>query len=346
MYYFKGPLLLEIKYGGCHNKNVLNTKYKIEIMTYKYLKNIILPISAFAMLMLASCTKSVKDYTDFTKTTPSVVLLNGGLTNYSSDAYNRGSDTVNLTVTVNLASVTGLSSPLSVTVGVDNAALTAYNASNPQAGFVALPAANFKLLSTALTIPAGQHYATTTLQVYTQGLDPAVSYMTPISILDAGGKPLSSNLNTAYFHTIGNPLAGPYQWTYQRWSGTTDTTTANNGGGFVKIVGVSPLGPTDLGFPESYLNTFVDGSLVMTLDFTNSAGVLSNFTGFLDSKYQTEITDPAGFGGSITTSSSLVGYSLVGNSSTKYAGSTFRYYTAIKNSSGGIRTLIDTFVKQ
>jgi hypothetical protein len=325
-------------------KNVLNTKYKIEIMTYKYLKNIILPISAFAMLVIASCTKSVKDYTDFTKTTPSVVLLNGGLTNYAASAYNRGSDTVNLTVTVDLASVSGLSSPLTVNIGVDNAVLTAYNASNPQPGYVALPAANFKLLSTALTIPAGQHYATTTLQVYTQGLDPAVSYMTPISIIDAGGKPLSSNLNTLYFHTIGNPLAGPYEWNYKRWSGTTDTTTAKTG--TVQIVSISPIGPTDLGFPEGYINQFIDPAAVMTLDFTNNAGVLSNFTGFLDSKYQKEITDPAGFGGSIITSSTLVGYSIVGNASTKYAGSTFRYYTALKNNSGGIRTLIDNFVKQ
>lgn len=315
-------------------------------MTYKFLKTAIFSIAALALIVISSCTKSLPGRTDFTQTSDFVILQNGGLTNFASTAYNRGSDTVYLTVRVDLASATNPAGSTTVNLVLDNAAIATYNVANPQPGYVALPAGNFKLLSTSLTIPAGQHYAETTLQVYTKNLDPAVSYMTPISIVDASGKNLSSNLNTAYFHTIGNPLAGPYAWSYRRWSGTTDTTTANNGGGSDQIVGISPLGPTSLAFPEGYLDVFVDPNAVMTLNFINNAGVLSNFTGFLAQKYQDEITDPAGFGGAIVTSSALVGFKLVGNASTHFAGSTFRFYTSIKNSAGGIRTLIDTFVKQ
>ena len=313
-------------------------------MTYKFSKTSIFSISGVAMLIIASCTKPVSGYTDFTKVSDFVVLKDGGLTNFGLTAYNRGSDTVNLTVRVDLASVASSSSPTPVTIAINNTAIATYNTANPQPGYVTLPTANFKLLSTTLTIPAGQHYAETTLQVYTKGLDPAVSYMTPVSIVEASGKNLSGNLNTLYFHTIGNPLAGQYNWTFRRWSGTTDTTKPNNGTTFIDVpTAISPLGPTDLLFPESYLNTFVDAAAGITLDFTNNNGVLSNFTGFLDQKYQDEIT--GSFGGSIITSSVLVGYQIVGDGSTKYAGSTFRFYTSIKNSSGGTRTLIDNFVK-
>ena len=315
-------------------------------MTYKFLKTSIFSVSAIVMLVISSCTKPREGRTDFSNTSGGVVLFNGGLSNFALTAYTRGSDTVNLVVRVDLASDGNPSSPTPVTIAIDNAAIATYNAANPQPGYVSLPAANVKLLTTTLTIPAGEHYATTTLQIYTKGLDPAVSYMTPISITDASGKNLSSNLNTIYYHTIGNPLAGPYNWTFRRWSGTSDTTMPNNSTTFIdRPTSISPIGPTQLGFPESYINTFVDPAAVITLEFTNNAGVLSNFTGFLAQKYQDEVNDPAGFGGTLVTSSVLVGYQLVGNASTKYAGSTFRFYTSLKNSAGGIRTLIDNFVK-
>jgi hypothetical protein len=48
--------------------------------------------------------------------------------------------------------------------------------------------------------------------------------MAPISIVDASGKGLSANLNTVYFHTIGNPLAGQYSYDFYRWN-VADTTT-------------------------------------------------------------------------------------------------------------------------
>lgn len=316
-------------------------------MKLKNLKIVTLFIAAGSMLFGTGCLKKNNTtYEDFSNLQDFVVLTAGPSGSSSvKAAYNRGSDTVTETITVDLASAKNLSSPVTVTIAVDPTALTAYNTANGTS-YTALPTANYKLLSTSVTIPAGQHYAQTTLQVFTKGLDPATSYMTPISIIDASGKKLSSNLNTLYFYTIGNPLAGSYAWSYRRWSGTTDTTTANNGGGSDQVVSISPLGPTSLLFPEGYLDVFVDGSAGITLTFTNNNGVLSNFQGFLSTTYQNEITDPNGFGGSIVTSSVLVGYQIVGNASTHYAGSTFRFYTSIKNSSGGIRTLMDTFVKQ
>jgi hypothetical protein len=317
-------------------------------MTYKIFKTSILSITTILLLMLSSCVKPLNGYTDFSQTSDFVILQNAGMANFGSVAFNRGSDTVNLTVRVDLASAVNPSSATTVTIAPDPSLISAYNTANPLPGYLVLPTANYKLLNTTLTIPAGQHYAETTLQVYTKGLDPALSYMLPISIKDASGKQVSGNLNTVYYHTIGNPLAGTYSWSFYRWNSTTDTTTAPNSTVFTnQLVSVSPLGPLDLLFPESYINTFVDASGGVTLEFTNTAGVLSNFTGFLDPVYQKEITDPAGvFGGSIVTSSVLVGYQLNGNAANHYAGSHFRFFTVLKNSSGGIRTMIDDFVKQ
>lgn len=316
-------------------------------MTYKFLKTAIFSISALAMIVISSCTKPLPGRTDFTTVNQEFVILQkSGFANFATTAYNRGSDTVNLDVIVDLASSANPSASTTVNIKYDPAAIATYNTANPLPGYVALPAANFKLLATMLTIPAGQHYAQTTLQIYTKGLDPAVNYMTPISLVDASGKLLSSNLNTTFYHTIGNPLAGPYSWDFYRRNGTSDTSAAPNSTVTLgQLVNISPSGPTTLLFPEGYLNVFVDASPLISLSFTNTGGVFSNFTGFLEDKIKNEITDPAGFGGSIITSTVLVGYNIVGNAGTKYAGSSFRFYTSIKNSGGGIRTLVDNFTK-
>jgi hypothetical protein len=315
-------------------------------MTYKFLKTAIFSVSALALIVISSCTKSLPGRTDFTQTSDFVILQNGGLTNFGAVAYNRGSDTVLLTVRVDLASATNPAAPVTVNLVLDNAAITTYNTTHPAPApqYVAIPAGNFKLLTTTLTIPAGQHYAETTLQVYTKGLNPATSYMTAISITDASGKSLSSNLNTLYFHTIGNPLAGVYIRDFYRRNSTTDTTGAPNSTVTLgEVLSVSPTGPTTLLFPESYMTTFVDPPNGISLDFTNNGGVLSNFTASLNTA---TLTNLANGGFTIGVAPVLVNATLRGNAANGYAGSTFRFYMSLVNSSGGIRTLIDSFTKQ
>jgi hypothetical protein len=223
-------------------------------MKYKFLKPASIIFSAIIMLMMSGCLKS-KDatFTDFTTTQPFVVLQNAGLSSFNSVAFNRGSDTVKYDILVDYAAATNPTSPITVTLGLNPDAITSYNAANPQPGYVVLPTANYKLLTPTVTIPAGQHYATAKLEIYTKGLDPAASYMIPIGIVDAGGANKSGNLNTVYYHSIGNPLAGAYTWLGQRWNSNTgnglDTTKAqastpqNN-----TTVSISPLGPTTLYF--------------------------------------------------------------------------------------------------
>jgi hypothetical protein len=264
-------------------------------------------------------------------------------------AYNRTSDTIRQTVTVDLASANSSNGAVNVTLGVDAAAITAFNTANGTS-YVALPAGSFKLLNPTVTIPAGQHYAQTTLEIYTKGLNPATSYMTPISITDGGGKKLSSNLNTLYYYTIGNPLAGTYTWMFRRWNNTQDTTAATaavgTGSTFAapKSVSASPAGPTTLLLPDEYLNVFVDSypTVALALNFTNTAGVLSGFN--------ISIYDPgnevAAGGFTVAIAPKLIDATIRGTAANGYAGSTFTVYTSLINSSGGVRTTVDQFTKQ
>ena len=313
-------------------------------MTYKFFKTAIFSISALAMIVISSCTKPLPGRTDFTTVNQEFVILQqSGFANFASTAFNRGSDTIRLNVIVELASSANPSASTTVNIKFDPAAIAIYNTASPLPGYIPFPAANFKLLSTTLTIPAGQHYAQTTLEVYTKGLDPALSYMAPISIVDASGKNLSGNLNTAYFHTIGNPLAGIYQWLGQRWNSSTglDTTKPPARTPRDQSQAISPLGPTTLFFPVTYLDqNSVNAGIQLTFD--NNAGVLSNF--------QASLYDPTNnigaVGFSVLTAPILVGFKIVGDGSTRYVGSTFRFYSVYDNGGGGQRAVIDNFVKQ
>jgi hypothetical protein len=78
------------------------------------------------------------------------------------------------------------------------------------------------------------------------------------------------------------------------------------------------------------------------LSFTNTNGVITNPNLFIDAASMATIT-----GASFTiVTLKLVNFQIVGNASTHYAGSTFRFYLVVINSGGATRALINNFVKQ
>ncbi len=299
--------------------------------------------------MIGSCVKSAKDFTDLSKTSDLVILTASGLGNFkaSNILVNTSSpDTIKLTPRADLASANSNGGPVTVTLGLDNTAITAYNAANGT-NFQPFPAGAFKFVSNTVTIPGGQqHYGTTTVWIFQNKLDPTVSYLLPVSITDGGGKSLSSNQNTIYYNVIGNPLAGNYKQDFYRWNttgiGVADTTTAPNSTVTIGApIVIAPITATTILLPESYLETFV--GVGVNLSFTNTAGVLSNFNVSLDANAVAAIA-----AGSFTllTAPKLVEATIRGNAANHYVGSTFRIYMAIINSGGNTRTVIDNFVKQ
>jgi hypothetical protein len=316
-------------------------------MKYNILKSTAFLVSAMSILLLASCVKKNEaTYTDFGQVQDFVILTGAGTGNFkaSNIAVNTSStDTIRKTITVDLASKTNDNGPVTVTVGFDNPQIASFNSGNGTS-YVAFPTSAYKIINTSVTIPAGQHYATTTVEIYQNKLDPTVSYLLPISILDAGGKKLSSNQNTIFFNVIGNVLAGTYRWDFSRFnSSNSDTTATPAAGSFTnQTVVVSPVTATSLLLPESYMQTFVDASAGVTLSFTNNNGTLSNFSVSLDA---TTLKNISAGQFTIATAPVLVGYKIVGTAATKYVGSSFRIYMVLINSSGGTRTVIDNYIK-
>lgn len=327
---------------------IVNKRLKIKMINMKIKLNRWMGFITATFVLLATLNSCVKDRnpsaTDFSHLQDHLDIVNSGLTNFgtASVGFNNG-DTTTETLIVNLASVNLPSSPVSVTLGVDSSKIAIYNAANGTS-YVPLPSNSYSIGSTSLTIPAGQQYAQTTVKFYNTHLDPSVSYMLPISITGGSGKLLTGNLNTMYYHIIGNPLAGIYLQDFSRWNGTTDTTTAPNSTVFTgQSVVVSPISGNSLLLPESYIQTFVGATAGATLSFTNNSGTLSDFAVSLDDGTKAGLT-AGGF--SVVTPPTLVAFKLVGDQSTHYAGTTIRIFTVLKNSTPAIRTLIDQFVKQ
>jgi len=105
---------------------------------------------------------------------------------------------------------------VTITVGLDEAARLAYNAtSGPLNQYAAMPDSMYTLNTTSAVIKAGDVFSSTLSITFNPSyFDPAVSYMVPITITNISGAPSdvkkAPSTGTVYFHVIGNPLAGSY----------------------------------------------------------------------------------------------------------------------------------------
>ncbi|MGZ3908568.1 MAG: DUF1735 domain-containing protein [Flavisolibacter sp.] len=234
-----------------------------------------------------------------------------------------------------------MSKDVTVTIGADAKAILD-NYSKDSIRYEAMPTNLYKILNPTVTIKAGQRFAPVNVVFFPKQIDPTKNYMLPISVTDAQGTNVSSNFGHIYFHTIGNPLAGAYTWDFTRYNG--DTVLANRSTNFTGATMASiPSGPTTLIMGDNYLQTFVDASAGVTISFDNNNGVLSNFKASFDAA---TLTNLAAGGFTIAVAPKLVSYQLMGDASNHYAGSTFRTYFSLINSSGGTRSMIDKYVKQ
>jgi hypothetical protein len=315
----------------------------------RILTNIKRLMPAFLMaLAFTSCLKD-KGYDDGlygavrnTEGGTYVSLRTGGVGNFSRsnvriDASSSLNDTVDLYIDLDYESLT--TKDVTVKLAFDDAKRVAYNTANGK-DYQAVTSDMVKLLNTTVTIPAGQREGHTQIVIKQNLFNSAISYMFPVTITEAGAT-LSSNLSTKYFNIIGNPLAGAYARTFYRINNTTDTTTLPTPSNV--NVDVNPETGTTLLLPEEYLQTFVGATAGISLSFDINNGVFSNFSVSLN-KTTTDGLAAGGF--TIATAPKLAGYQIVGTAATKYAGSWFRTYMVLINSSGGTRTVIDHFVKK
>lgn len=246
------------------------------------MKRIVIIVFSISLIFLAGCLKDSPNV-DFSKVGTIIEIeypqgaagsgLGSGLESFSGGTFTYPiSDSVDVvSFMVNIASPSPLKKDLSVTIGINANALTAYNSANT-IQYIPMPDSDFSLTTTTGVIPAGSRLLPFQLTVYPSKIDPTQNYMLPISITDASGQTISGNFSTIYFHTIGNPLAGPYFWDWTRWN-NTDSTGPNSGTFTHQPTLFLPDNPTTIEVQSGY---FIRPHYV--LSFTDSSGVLGNFS--------------------------------------------------------------------
>jgi hypothetical protein len=165
--------------------------------TRKLIKFIALTVLVLTVTSLSSCLKDSR-FVNYAGVTPFVelplVAANGAFT---AEAFTIVATPINLPLAVNYAAPKPRTSPLTVTLKIDQAALDAYNKANSTT-FTILPAADYSIASLTATIPAGQNTATINIIINISKVDPNGSFILPISIADAGGVVISTSSTIFY----------------------------------------------------------------------------------------------------------------------------------------------------
>ena len=127
-----------------------------------------------------------------------------------------------ITFDVNIASQYPPTTDVPVTIAIDDAKRTAYNATS-SVPFDAQPDSTFSLPATTGVVKAGKNIAQFIVIYYPAKIDPTKSYMLPITLTAASGLTISGNLATIYFHIIGNLIAGSYSQEWIRYNTASQT---------------------------------------------------------------------------------------------------------------------------
>jgi hypothetical protein len=190
----------------------------LKMMKMKIIYNILLSITALALLTLTSCLDDSLVDTEVTRfdEAPDVVDFNE---KPNSDGYITRSfkGTTDPTLAqeasfrVNLSSQYTLDYDLVLTVEYDQAAADAYAAANT--GWVSMDPAKQDFTSTTVTIPAGEREADFTVNFYTQGLsaDDRIVAAYTITDVDDPDVVISGNFGTQYVRVVvANVFEGSY----------------------------------------------------------------------------------------------------------------------------------------
>lgn len=171
-------------------------------MKTKILKIYLLALTGTALL-LSSCLKSTDRYIDFSQVGTLIELPlaaylptthTASLTVYKVQvqSYKASATPSDLTVVANIASPEPLGGDLSVTLAADPEALTTLKSKIGNTTYVLLPPAAYSIPNPKVTIPAGQRQGSVTVKINSSVIDKTVTtYILPISIIDAGGQPIS-----------------------------------------------------------------------------------------------------------------------------------------------------------
>ncbi|MBD1363644.1 DUF1735 domain-containing protein [Mucilaginibacter sp. ZT4R22] len=232
-----------------------------------YLKNISMLLGLAAVVSFSSCLKD-KNFVDFAAVgvTVELPLAPSGI---QAQSFEISSTPATFQIAVNVASPKPLSTPLDVTIAVDQAALTAYNTAN-STSYELLPAAAYTLSGTKLTVPANQRLVYLTVTVKSSVIDPSKAYVLPISLVDASGQTINANYHTLLTIVgVKNKYDGVYKATGKFVRVGLDERTINQNKSLSTVNGNTVQSSVaDLGSP---LNLTVNADNSVTVTFAGSS---------------------------------------------------------------------------
>ena len=273
--------------------------------------------------LLNSCIKSRDGRTDFSALRPVILIPEGGLSAFSSQALLfSGSDLADTAFFyVNYAATNVAVTDQTITLAIDQAALTSYNATNATQ-YSLFPDSIFTFTSKEIKIKKGNNYSDQIpLIVFPVKIDPSKNYMLPISIKGVpSGSTTSANFGTIFYHFIGNPIAGNYtqQWIRYNNAAGTGTPAYNT----TNAATFAPLSPTSISVASGTGTVYI-------LNFTNTNGVISDF--------QLSI-DPASVGNlTITSGPTIKNYDAMAGK--------YEFNFTYNNAAGAARNITDKFSK-
>lgn len=174
------------------------------ILISKYFRLIsIVTLLLLTFTMLNSCVKSRDGRTDFSGLQPVVLIPEGGLSAFASQALlfppTDAADTTFFYV--NYAATNVATADITITLAIDQAAITSYNAAN-QTQYALFPDSIFKFTSKEIKIKKGNNYSDLIpLIVFPLKIDSTKNLMLPISIKGVpSGSTISANFGTIFYH--------------------------------------------------------------------------------------------------------------------------------------------------
>lgn len=279
------------------------------------------------ILLGSSCVKNRSGETDFSNLKPTVLIPEGGLATFSSEALvfpaSDASDTANFHV--NYAAVNVAPNDETIGLAIDTAAIATYNASNA-IQYEALPDSLFSFTSTTVTVKKGDNYTgAIPFVVYPSKVDPTKNYMLPIRVSSVPpGSTISANYGTIYYHLIGNPIAGTYEEYWSRWNAADSSSGAAGALYYQTDVGAvtfAPNSPTEIAVVSQGTGE------TDIIDFTSVGGVLSNFSVSIPPVTGITVGSPT-----------LIRADAVNG--------VYEIYFPYVNSAGASRVIVDKYVKQ
>jgi Domain of unknown function (DUF1735)/Domain of unknown function (DUF4361) len=193
---------------------------------------------------------------------------------------------------------------VTVTIAIDQASLTAYNAQRAAAGesiFELLPPSTYTIGALDLNIPSGTLDQNFTVKVNTSLMDLSKKFILPLKITAATNAVVASNFSIALFAVVvKNPYEGDYISTgtrynfavpanYTGWDNTNNVALGTNNGVapwtfnpyYVNTVDATTsrvhAGNSDGGFGEFYFTVNPDNTITILDGTTESAGGLISF---------------------------------------------------------------------